>query len=301
MRSRAEREGRASTWSSPFPSMRACETARGSTKRARARARGAIPPAVGVVVDAAPGAEGGVVPVDVRFRRIQGAPALRLRDLQQGHRRAVAASEKFYDDVYRDVRAVDDDRVRTPRARAVLYRRGRQLSRSRRAVCRGRDFARRPHGSVFSITATAQTRRRSAVPSTGSARRRRVPGDGFAWELATDSLGGTTVDSAATTRSRARALPRPWHFSAPLRRDASAGARRYVSFLKRAAARAARRSRTTAVFARLGRCLFAVLHACSKEGSEHWRRQRAPARESGAGDHFTALPRLPRSRGPRLI
>ena len=65
-------------------------------------------------------------------------------------------------------------------------------------MCRGRDFV--PTARLrFSITATASDAPESCGSFYWDPLLQAVPGDGFAWELATDSSRGTTVDSAATT------------------------------------------------------------------------------------------------------
>ena len=77
----------------------------------------------------------------------------------------------------------------------------------------------RPHGSVFSITATAADAPESCGSFYWDPLLQAVPGDGFAWELATDSGHGTTVDSAAaTTPSFVAPIAIALMIVAPLRR-----------------------------------------------------------------------------------
>ena len=110
---------------------------------------------------------------------------------------SVAASVKFYDDVYREY-ALDE--LSTDAANPTPYFTGvgvNYLGAGGRCVEGGISY--RPHGSVFSITATASDAPESCGSFYWDPLLQAVPGDGFAWELATDSSRGTTVDSAATT------------------------------------------------------------------------------------------------------
>ena len=135
---------------------------------------------------------------------------------------SVAASVKFYDDVYREY-ALDE--LSTDAANPTPYFTGvgvNYLGAGGRCVEGGISY--RPHGSVFSITATASDAPESCGSFYWDPLLQAVPGDGFAWELATDSSHGTTVpetvdSAAATTPSFFAALPIALAIVALLRRE----------------------------------------------------------------------------------
>ena len=111
---------------------------------------------------------------------------------------AVAASVKFYDDVDREYALSN---LSTDAANPTPYFTGKgvnYLGTNPPGRCVEGGLSYRPHGSRFSISATAENAPESCGSFYWDPLLEAVPGDGFAWELASGQLNG----GKATAKSR---------------------------------------------------------------------------------------------------